>query len=403
MDSSPGAEAEIKRLQRRFQRERAARFEAESIAEEGLRRLFETNQQLLLLEAIADAANQAVSVADALESAAQSICQFTEWQVGHAFTVVGQGTGVHLLSTPIWRGVEDGPFRAFQQSTGLTDFDLGAGLPGRVLASGTPAWVADIARDPNFPRAAAAQQLGIRAAAAFPILLDGEVTAVLEFFADRTLEPDAVLLRLMAKIGTQLGRVVERNRAEDRLIHEAFHDHLTGLPNRALFADRLAEATAHSERKDLAVLFIDLDDFKRVNDTLGHRAGDNLIVQVVDRLKACLRQEDTLARMGGDEFTVLLGGESDAREAQLVAERLMAALEKPFAIDADEVSATASIGIAAGDLRQESADDLLLLADIAMYRAKSLGKGRFEIHDQVARGPATGGLPVGKMPTPRVA
>jgi diguanylate cyclase (GGDEF)-like protein len=215
------------------------------------------------------------------------------------------------------------------------------------------------------------------------------VTAVLEFFAYRPLEPDDALLRLMARIGTQLGRVVERTRTEDKLIHDAFHDPLTGLPNRALFGERLADAVSHHRRhrdEDFAVLFIDVDDFKRVNDTLGHGAGDDLIVQVASRLKACLRQEDTLARMGGDEFTVLLRNAADVHDAQHVAEVLISALEKPFTIGSEELFVTVSIGIAAGSRRAESVDDLLQLADFAMYQAKSLGKGRYVIYDPAMPG-----------------
>jgi diguanylate cyclase (GGDEF)-like protein len=389
LDSPQGAELEIRKLRRRLQRERAARFEAESIAEEGLRRLFGKNQQLLLLEATADAANQAVSVADALQSAVRSVCEFTDWQVGHAYVVAGQGSRAQLLSTPIWQGAEEGNFREFQQTTGLMDFDCGVGLPGRVLAAAEPSWVPDISLDPDFLRSAAAEQLGFKAAAAFPVLLGAEVTAVLEFFAYRPLEPDDALLRLMARIGTQLGRVVERTRTEDRLIHDAFHDPLTGLPNRALFGERLADAVSHHRRhrdEDFAVLFIDVDDFKRVNDTLGHGAGDDLIVQVASRLKACLRQEDTLARMGGDEFTVLLRNAADVHDAQHVAEVLISALEKPFTIGSEELFVTVSIGIAAGSRRAESVDDLLQLADFAMYQAKSLGKGRYVIYDPAMPG-----------------
>lgn len=401
VDSLREAELEIGKLRRRLERERTARLEAESIAEEGLRGLFARNRQLKLLEAIADAANQALSVDDALESAVRSVCQFTDWQVGHAYVVAGGGSEARLLSTPIWQGAQEG-LREFRQSTEAMDFAPGAGLPGRVLAAGSPVWIADVALDPNFPRVAAAEQLGLKAAAAFPIRVGSEVTAVLEFFADRVLEPDETLLRLMAKIGTQLGRVAERNRAEDRLIHDAFHDPLTGLPNRALFADRLAHAVAHHRRNradTFAVLFIDLDDFKRVNDSLGHRAGDELIVQLALRLNACLRDEDTLARMGGDEFTVLLENAADVSEAHRVAERLMAALEQPFRLNKEEdLFASVSIGIAAASTGDESAEELLQCADLAMYRAKTLGKGRYEVYDPARHEPA--GTPIRRRAHP---
>ncbi|MFJ1260301.1 putative bifunctional diguanylate cyclase/phosphodiesterase [Cupriavidus sp. CuC1] len=188
----------------------------------------------------------------------------------------------------------------------------------------------------------------------------------------------------MAQIGTQLGRVVERKRAEDQLIHDAFHDPLTGLPNRALFADRLARAVARSHRHRglvFAALFIDLDRFKLVNDSLGHLAGDTLIIQVAARLGACPREDDTLARMGGDEFTILLDSIADVNDAVRIAERLMRALEQPFLIEGEQLYVSASIGIAASSLGYESAEEILRHADLAMYRAKTLGKGRYEIYD----------------------
>ncbi|WP_183510588.1 putative bifunctional diguanylate cyclase/phosphodiesterase [Paeniglutamicibacter cryotolerans] len=384
MDHIEQAEAETWKLQRRLDRERRARLEAESIAEQGFRDLFEKNQQLLMLEAIADAANQADSITDALQSALRTVCRFTDWQVGHAYIVEESKEGPYLAPTSIWDRVEEESFHDFYLSTETLEFRPGAGLPGRVLASAEPVWIRDLALDSNFLRTATSGRAGLKSAAAFPILLGTEVTAVLEFFSNRVLELDETLMRLMAKIGTQLGRVVERNRAQEQLIHHAFHDPLTRLPNRALFADRLAHAVARSHRHGedkFAVLFIDLDRFKLVNDSLGHPAGDDLIVQVAERLRACLREEDTLARMGGDEYTVLLDSIEDVNDAMRIAERLISAFQEHFVIAGEELFASASIGIATSTGGGETAPEILRHADLAMYRAKSLGKGRFELYD----------------------
>lgn len=391
MDSTRQLEAlqaENLKLRRRLERERLARVEAEAIAEKGLRELYDKQQQLQLLEAVAGAANQAISVADALQYAVRTVCWFTGWQLGHAYLTDVARAQPRLLSTSIWHGVdgEDGNrFHEFYHVTETVEFRAGVGLPGRVLASAAPVWVGDITLDAaSFPRASVAQRAVLRAAFAFPVLLGGEVTAVLEFFANRVAEPDETLLRLMTQIGNQLGRVVERKRAEDQLIHDAFHDPLTGLPNRALFAERLARAVARGTRhrgQPFAVLFIDLDRFKLVNDSLGHLAGDALIVQVAARLGACLRADDTLARMGGDEFTILLDSVDDVNEAVRITERLMRALEQPFLIEGEQFYASASIGIATSPLGYESAEEMLRHADLAMYRAKTLGKGRYEIYD----------------------
>ena len=182
--------------------------------------------------------------------------------------------------------------------------------------------------------------------------------------------------------------ITERKALEDELAHRAFHDPLTELPNRALLSDRLRQALARARRRrkgeagTLAVLFLDLDNFKYVNDSLGHEAGDELLVEVAGRLRSALRPEDTLARMGGDEFVILLEGVEDEGAAGLVAERIAEALREPVVLGGpeggQEVFATASIGVVTlGRGGEKTApEDLLRDADTAMYRAKANGKAR---------------------------
>jgi diguanylate cyclase (GGDEF)-like protein len=163
-------------------------------------------------------------------------------------------------------------------------------------------------------------------------------------------------------------------------LHRALHDMLTGLPNRALFLDRLEHATSRTSRKGPkpAVLFLDLDGFKRVNDSLGHGAGDQLLVEVGRRLVASIRPGDTAARFGGDEFAVLLEEVSRQDEATIVAERIMASLAVPFRVQDRDVSVSVSVGIAT---LADIGDDLLRDADLAMYQAKARGNGHYEIFD----------------------
>jgi len=179
----------------------------------------------------------------------------------------------------------------------------------------------------------------------------------------------------------QIQNTTDRKEAEKRLAHDAFHDALTGLPNRALVRHHLKLAIARFKRKkDLkfAVLFLDVDRFKLVNDTLGHIAGDQLLVGIARKLEACLRPSDTIARVGGDEFTILLEDLADASEAVAVAERIHKELETPFNLNGREVFTTVSIGIAPVSSLYEQPDEILRDADIAMYRSKSLGKARHE-------------------------
>jgi diguanylate cyclase (GGDEF)-like protein/PAS domain S-box-containing protein len=177
--------------------------------------------------------------------------------------------------------------------------------------------------------------------------------------------------------------VTERKAMEEQLRHQAFHDPLTGLPNRALFMDRLEHALALAHRRGtrVAVLFIDLDNFKVINDSLGHQAGDRLLKAVAERLKACLRPEDTAARLGGDEFTILVEGAAGVGDVAQIAERIAEILRPPFALEEQEVFATASIGIALNGSDQEQPADLLRHADLAMYRAKHRGKARYEVFE----------------------
>jgi diguanylate cyclase (GGDEF)-like protein/PAS domain S-box-containing protein len=167
--------------------------------------------------------------------------------------------------------------------------------------------------------------------------------------------------------------ITERKRAEEQLQHQAFHDLLTGLPNRHLFMDRLGQTLKRTERRPerkVAVLFMDLDNFKIVNDSLGHELGDELLVAVVERLRGSLRSENTLARFGGDEFTVLIEDVKSPEDVVRVAERLVEDLQEPFVLGERELFVRASIGIAIGGASMTSSEDLLRNADMAMYRAK---------------------------------
>jgi diguanylate cyclase (GGDEF)-like protein/PAS domain S-box-containing protein len=177
--------------------------------------------------------------------------------------------------------------------------------------------------------------------------------------------------------------ITERKALEKQLQHQAFHDPLTDLPNRALFLDRLEHALTRADRLEtkVAVLFTDLDNFKVVNDSLGHKAGDQLLIAVAARLKACLRPDDTVARLGGDEFTILLEGVAGVSNAAEVAERIAEQLQPPFVLGSQEVFVTTSIGIAVSSSAQEQPTNLLRHADLAMYRAKSKGKARYEVFE----------------------
>ncbi len=177
--------------------------------------------------------------------------------------------------------------------------------------------------------------------------------------------------------------ITERKEYEEQLRHRALHDPLTGLPNRALFADRLDHALARTARRGeaVAVLYLDLDRYKLVNDSLGHAAGDELLARVGERLGRCLWPGDTAARLGGDEFAVLLEDVRGEAEAEAVAGRILERLAPVFGVAGREVAITASIGVALSGPGREGPEELVRAADAAMYRAKSTGKARFAVYD----------------------
>jgi len=499
------SDADVERLRKRLDRERLARLQGEAIAEKTTRELYEKQRELQLLEAIAAAANEASTVEEAMQAAVVSICGYTGWPVGHAYLLADDNR--RLISTAIWHLAEPDRFSAFRDITEATSFEAGVGLPGRVLASGNPAWIMDVNLDDNFPRAQQAKNIGIKAGFGFPVRSGSEVMAVLEFFATKALEPNDQLLTTMDSIGTQLGRVIERRRwekalmaseqqyrllfernqagvyrttlhgevlacnvalarmlglsspeevlvtsalqyywdpkererflaqlqevgsvanfelqlrrqdgtemwilenanllpakngsdpviegtmvditerkrAEEMARHMAYHDYLTGLPNRALFDDRLSVALAQAKRHDegLALMSLDLDRFKLFNDTLGHATGDTIIKAVAGRLSRVVRGGDTVARVGGDEFLLLLTSVEDGDSGAKIAQKVLRIFDRPFRVEGLDLHGTASIGISLYPHDGDDGEALMRNADAAMYRAKETGRNNYQLY-----------------------
>jgi diguanylate cyclase (GGDEF)-like protein/PAS domain S-box-containing protein len=269
----------------------------------------------------------------------------------------------------------------------------GSAVCGTAAARGEVVMVADVATDPScVPYADLAREHAFHGCWSTPIRAssDEQVLGTFAAYLDDARVPSSAEESMLESVVQLAAIAIERSAFEDRLAHQANHDPLTALPNRTLFGELLEHGLRRAQRasSSLAVLFLDLDRFKVVNDSLGHDAGDELLAALAQRLAAVLRPGDVVARFGGDEFTVLcedLVPTSADRQAIAVGERLLDALHEPFLVESEEQFVSASIGIAIGLTGLERPEELVRDADAAMYRAKERGKGRVEVFDEDMR------------------
>jgi diguanylate cyclase (GGDEF)-like protein/PAS domain S-box-containing protein len=277
-----------------------------------------------------------------------------------------------------------------ESAFGNLRFPGGAGSQaGYTLLSGAPVAVEDWALERRFEQGRFG---GRRTGAGLSVKIEGRSrepfgVLVIQSMAPRSFAPgDVGFLQALANV---LADALERQAIEDAIRERAVHDPLTGLPNRVLFVDRLEHALARLDRQDAlaAILFLDLDHFKLVNDSLGHQVGDELLAGAAPRIKQALRSSDTVARFGGDEFGILLEDIASERDAIETAERIAAIFARPFVLSGSEHFVTTSIGIALAR-GGEQADELIRDADAAMYRAKERGRARYEVFDEGMRGRA---------------
>jgi diguanylate cyclase (GGDEF)-like protein len=270
-----------------------------------------------------------------------------------------------------------------QQSLRSTLLSVAQSHAGAALSTGEPVLVAEWSTETRFP---AAELLGARqfaSALAVPILGATSSYGVLDVQSVAPRAFDLQDVYMLQGIANVIALAIARARSEERIRHQGMHDMLTGLPNRTLFEDRMAQAlaAARRHRRTVAILFVDIDDFKRVNDMLGHAGGDELLREVARRLEGCIRSSDTLARFGGDEFAILLHEADGVMAARSVAQRVLEALEAPIVAGERRLSMSASIGIAlGGGYDSGMPNELVRNADLAMYAAKDQGKARAELY-----------------------
>ncbi|MGH2344729.1 MAG: sensor domain-containing protein, partial [Chloroflexota bacterium] len=324
----------------------------------------------------------AANLPDALLPLLRTICEHLGWETGLFWSLDPQD-GV-LRCRGVWQQPDRAPAHSLDLSR-KTSFALGVGLPGQVWATGAPLVLADlddVVTDPLLPRMRQARADGLQGAFGFPVLAGGSVHSVMEFYDRAVWRRDADMEQAIAAIGIQIGQFIECLHAEDALRHQALHDALTDLPNRTLLRDRLDQAlrAAHRDHTAAALLLLDLNRFKEINDTLGHHHGDLLLQEVARRLVRCLRVSDTVARLGGDEFALLVPG-ADAAGATRIAHKILSALAAPIVVEGHELGVGAGLGIAVYPVHGGDAPTLLRQADVAMYVAKRAGSG-YAVYDR---------------------
>ena len=325
---------------------------------------------------------EAETLAEAIPKIVATICETLKWHCGARWA--RDGTGI-MRCLECW-GVDSPEIREFMSVNSkrivLEDGGSGEGLVRRAIDSGKPVWVADLSQVNGFRRAALVAKADLHGAFCFPLLVGNEVLGVMEFFHRDVREPDDMLIQATQSIGSQIGQYIVRQQAEERVRHLAHYDELTGLPNRTMFNERLKHSLAQMRRIEhsLAILFLDLDRFKNINDTLGHEAGDRVLREVAQRLRACLRETDTVGRLGGDEFVVLIEEPPRPLNGTVVAQKILTAMAKPFLMQGQEFHITASIGISTSPDDGTDIQTLMKNADIAMYRAKEQGRNTFQFY-----------------------
>jgi len=323
---------------------------------------------------------KAQTLAEASPRIIQTICETMGWHCGTRWEW-DKETG-QLRCCEGW-GTETPEIREFiaytVQRTVMPKAGINQGLVRRTLATGKPVWITDIAKDKSLKRAELVAKAGLHGFFGFPLMLGNEVLGVMEFFHRDIREPDDMLLLIAQSIGSQVGQFIQRKRAEENLQFAATHDALTRLPNRYLFSECLQQALARAQRNNtfLSIMFLDLDHFKIINDTLGHEAGDTVLKEVAARLGSCVRKADILCRRGGDEFVVLFEDLSDGHSLEAIAKKMLAEMSRPFLLAERLHHLTVSIGISVYPADGDDVDTLLKNADTAMYRTKAQGRNAY--------------------------
>lgn len=331
-----------------------------------------------MLRVVSRATHNASSIEEAAQRCIMAVCAYTRWPVGHLCVAPDdQPTGPFKSS--VWRVDDPNKYGTLEDTTRDLSYESGVGLVGKVIQDGTAAWTDDLSENDLPTGSGMDPDTVLKSGFAFPIFVGETVGAVLEFRTTDTRPPDLEFLEIMNDVGALLGRVFEHEQANKKSFHDANYDRLTGLPNRTLGTDRLGAGLTEAAASDgiLALLFLDLDGFKKVNDSLGHATGDRLLQDTAQRLQGNVRTDDTVVYWGGDEFVVVLTSPVTPETAEQTAQRLVQACSVPHELDGYELTTTASIGIAISPYDGSDPKQLIANAESAMYAAKDAGRNQF--------------------------
>lgn len=339
------------------------------------------NEEILAIQLrIMKSLSESVDLNSAAHNVLKTICEILSWPVGEIFAIDQHDRVLRCVS--IWHTVEISP--EFEEINNSMTFHLGEDLPGYVWKQGETVWLTDLNQ---FSLGRQLQKLHpnkLKNCLGFPIVYKNEVLGIFLFFNDDKYELNIKFKFMFASLGGEMGVFIKRKRMEGDLLFLAEHDTLTGLANRKKFEINLAREITESQytNKKVAILFLDLDFFKNVNDSLGHEAGDILLQVVAKKLKNSVRELDTVARFGGDEFAILLPDVMDLEIVQKIATTILNSIAKPINIKNHEIFVTASLGISIYPSDGKTPQKLLRKADRAMYAVKESGRNNYQFsHD----------------------
>jgi len=345
-----------------------------------MRDITERNRSALHLEiqyAIAWILAESATLFDATAKILKLICERLKWDCGSIWAVDKKANV--LRCTRCWQ-ISEISNTEFQKDSLKLTCPIGEGFPGQAWKNRKILWKTDVINDNEFLRPNSGSVIGLKTGVIFPIIYENEVLGVIEFYSRETSAPNVDLMRWFESIGNQLGLFLVRKHLEKQMLFLAEHDTLTGLSNRSLLEQYLNTAiiSAEESSRKLAVLFIDIDHFKYINDSMGHEAGDLLLKEIAERFRRCLRPEDSVSRLGGDEFVIIVNSIFKKEEVIVIIERLQKQLSHPIILKDKEFNVKASIGISVFPDDARTVQTLIQKADIAMYAAKEKGRNNYQ-------------------------